>query len=84
MPSSFFPRDSKVDAQQAIDHLMGRIQLDRPPLVEYIVDETVMRPVVPRSWDGPGRETCRAGWITSWPSFGHGLQPDQVRARPAV
>lgn len=36
----------KPDAQQAIAHILGHLSLDRPPLVEYIVDEVVMRPVL--------------------------------------
>jgi len=48
------------DAQRAIDFLMGRAKLDRPPLVEYIVDEAILRPVVEgllgRVWAAPAGE----------------------------
>ncbi len=44
------------DASRAVDFLLGRAALDRPPLVEYIVDESVMRPVLAqlgRAWVDP-------------------------------
>ena len=72
MPSSFSLRDSKVDAQQAIDHLMGRIQLDRPPLVEYIVDETILRPVVTQVLGRPWTEDPH-GWLDNFMAFFQGL-----------
>jgi uroporphyrinogen decarboxylase len=46
------------DAGQFIDGLVGRITDTRTPLVEYLVDETVMRPIVT---DLLGREWTQAG-----------------------
>ena len=36
----------RPDAQHCIDFLLGRTAAGRPPLVEYLVDETVMRPIL--------------------------------------
>ncbi len=61
---------SSPDAKQAIDHLMGRVRLNRPPLVEYIVDEAVTRPVLEqmgRAWvDGSSDLT---GWVDNFAFF---------------
>jgi len=46
----------KPDAKRFIDILMGRVRDVAPPLVEYLVDDVVMRPIVSdllgRSWSG--------------------------------
>ncbi len=39
-------RNPRPDAQDFVDILMGRKPQHRTPLVEYIVDETVMKPIV--------------------------------------
>jgi len=36
----------KPNAQQFIDILMGRTKSAKPPLIEYIVDDVVMKPIV--------------------------------------
>ena len=61
MPEALPLQNPHPDARCAIDFLMGRAHLDHPPLVEYIVDETILRPVTERmgrQWvvpgDGPG------------------------------
>lgn len=50
-------RSPSPNATEFIDILMGRIHQTRTPLVEYIVDETVMRPIVEdllgMQWPGP-------------------------------
>lgn len=58
------------DAKRAIDHLLGRTTLDKPPLVEYIVDEAVTRPVLTLmgcDWvDGSRNPT---GWLDNFAAF---------------
>ena len=39
-------RDPRPDAGRFIDILMGRVRRDVPPLVEYLVDDVVMKPIV--------------------------------------
>lgn len=59
-----------VDAAEAVDHLMGRRQLARPPLVEYIVDEAIMRPVLAqmgREWVDSGASL--PGWLDNFTAF---------------
>lgn len=61
----------KPDAAQAMDMLMGRIPEDRPPLVEYLVDESILRPVLEmmgRTWT---LETH--GWLENFAAFFQGL-----------
>ncbi len=57
MSTSILPlRNPQPDAARAIAFLLGRGNLDRPPLVEYIVDEAVMRPLLAqmgRAWVDP-------------------------------
>lgn len=58
------------DAKRAIDYLMGKAQLDRPPLVEYIVDDTVRRPALERlgiPW--VEAEDDLPGWIDNFIAF---------------
>jgi uroporphyrinogen decarboxylase len=65
---------SQPDAQSAIDHLMGRKQLDRPPLVEYIIDESILRPLLTqmgRAWVDGG--TDLTGWLDNFAAFYRGM-----------
>jgi uroporphyrinogen decarboxylase len=58
------------DAASAIDALMGRKQLAHPPLVEYIVDESIMRPVLDRmgrTWVDSGADLT--GWLDNFAAF---------------
>ncbi len=58
------------DSNAAIDHLMGRAHLERPPLVEYIVDEAILRPVLAqmgRPW--ANGEADLAGWLENFAAF---------------
>jgi uroporphyrinogen decarboxylase len=58
------------DCRKAIDHLMGRIRLERPPLVEYIVDEAVIRPVLARmgrTWVDSSVDFT--GWMDNFAAF---------------
>ena len=62
-------RSSKArpDITRFVDTLMGRRTVDRAPLVEYIVDEVVMRPVLKeffgRDWVLARTRTCGTGSV---------------------
>jgi uroporphyrinogen decarboxylase len=63
-------RVQELDAKKAIDHLMGRTLLDHPPLVEYIIDEAILRPVLAamgREWVDSGVNLC--GWLDNFAAF---------------
>lgn len=74
----------RPDAKEFIDIVMGRVKSPRVPLVEYIVDETVLRPVLTgvlgREWTahGPDRASQAAYW-DNFIAFWHGLGYDNVR-----
>ena len=63
--------DPRPDAGEFIGIVLGRARRARVPLVEYIVDEVVMRPIVTellgRTWvdSGPGRDRQAAYWDNS-------------------
>jgi uroporphyrinogen decarboxylase len=73
-------RNPQPDCQRFIDVLMGRRSAPKPPLVEYIVDGAVMRPIVTdllgRQWvdPGPDRQSQAAYWdnfIAFWYHMGY-------------
>ena len=72
------------DAHQFIDILMGRARRARPPLVEYLVDPVVMRPIVQnllgQPWVdfGADRDSQRAH-LDNFIHFWHALGYDIVR-----
>jgi uroporphyrinogen decarboxylase len=74
----------RPDAARFVDVLMGRVRGGRVPLVEYLVDEAVLRPVVEgvlgRTWapDLGDRASLRA-WLDNFIAFWHGLGYDCVR-----
>src|SRR5512142_2711838 len=62
------------NSQAAIDHLMGKVHLERPPLVEYIVDESILRPVLgqmDRPWVSSAADLT--GWLDNFAAFFRGL-----------
>ncbi len=72
--------DPKPDAAEFIDILMGRSSASRVPLVEYIVDEAVRKPITTnllgRAWvdSSPERETqkaCFDNFIEFWYRMGY-------------
>ncbi|MDH4195835.1 MAG: hypothetical protein OEW05_00350 [Candidatus Aminicenantes bacterium] len=76
--------EPRPDAIRFIDILLGRARTDRPPLVEYIVDETVLRPVVEsllgRRWAAGGNDRAsQEAWLDNFIAFWHGLGYDTVR-----
>lgn len=60
-------QNPQPDAQRAIDFLMGRNTIERPPLVEYIVDESIMRPVL--SQMGRAWSYDKAGYLDNFAAF---------------
>jgi uroporphyrinogen decarboxylase len=77
-------KDPRPNAAEFIDIIMGRSASRRVPLVEYIVDEAVMRPVVTglleKTWVeyGPDRAAQRAYW-DNFIAFWHRMGYDFVR-----
>jgi uroporphyrinogen decarboxylase len=74
----------RPDARRSIDVLLGRARADRPPLVEYIVDETVLRSVVEgllgRQWAAGGSDrAAQEAWLANFIAFWHRLGYDAVR-----
>lgn len=70
MPSGLPLHHPQPDASRAIDYLLGRTSLDRPPLVEYIVDEAVMRPILTelgRPWASGAADPD--GWLDNFAAF---------------
>jgi uroporphyrinogen decarboxylase len=74
----------KPDARAFIDGLLGRTPSARVPLVEYLVDAAVLRPIVEgllgRTWTdpGPGRER-QAAWLENVIAFWRDLGYDVIR-----
>ncbi|MDZ7290596.1 MAG: hypothetical protein ONB44_03135 [candidate division KSB1 bacterium] len=77
-------QNPRPDAEKFIDIVMGRRKSPRPPLVEYIVDDVVMRPIVTvllgREWvdEGNDRESQRA-YLDNFIAFWYYLGYDFVR-----
>jgi uroporphyrinogen decarboxylase len=75
---------AQPDITGFVDTLMGRRTVHRAPLVEYIVDEVVMRPVLKeffgRDWvqPGPGRVE-REAFLDNFIAFWHGMGYDFIR-----
>ena len=74
----------KPDAAEFINILMGRTPQVRTPLVEYIVDDVVMKPIVEgllgRRWVsfGPDRESQKA-YLDNFIEFWYRMGYDFVR-----
>ena len=73
-------KQPKPDARRFVDTLMGRESSARPPLVEYLVDDLLLRQIVPgllgRSWveRGEDRASQRAyldNFIEFWYQMGY-------------
>jgi uroporphyrinogen decarboxylase len=72
------------DADRFIAALMGRITPQRPPLVEYLVDDVLMRPIVSdllgRTWVEPGPDRAsQAAWLDNFIAFWRSMGYDFVR-----
>jgi uroporphyrinogen decarboxylase len=72
------------DATTFIDILMGRTKRARPPLVEYLVDDVVRKPIVEdlldRQWVEPGGDrTQQRAYLDNFIAFWYHLGYDFVR-----
>ena len=76
--------EPRPDVERFIRILMGRERADRPPLVEYIVDPIVMRPVLAAlgrawvEWD-PEDSEAKAAYLDNFAEFWHCMGYDFVR-----
>lgn len=76
---------ARPDAGRFIDAVLGRARPDRPPLVEYLVDEAVRKPIVTdllgRAWVDPvpGDRSGLEAYLDNFIAFWHGLGYDSVR-----
>jgi uroporphyrinogen decarboxylase len=76
---------ARPDAGRFIDVVMGRVQSERPPLVEYLVDDALRRPITTellgRPWVDPvpGDQAGRNAYLDNFIALWHGLGYDFVR-----
>jgi uroporphyrinogen decarboxylase len=76
--------DPRPDAEKCLSVLMGKTRTPAPPLVEYLVDDVVMKPIVTdvlgRAWvaEGPDRASQRA-YLDNFIEFWYRLGYDCVR-----
>jgi uroporphyrinogen decarboxylase len=76
---------ARPDAARFIDVVMGRRRTERPPLVEYLVDEAVRKPIMTgllgRDWvdPSPGDRAGLEAYLDGFIAFWHGLGYDFVR-----
>ena len=74
----------KPDAERFVDVLMGRAEGTRPPLVEYLVDEVVMGPILTellgRSWvPEAGDRASQRAYLDNFVEFWYRMGYDFVR-----
>jgi uroporphyrinogen decarboxylase len=77
-------RNPRPDAKEFVDILLGRRTTHRVPLVEYIVDEVVMRPIVQdllgRTWCDMGADrNSQIAYLNNFIAFWHAMGYDFVR-----
>ena len=76
-------RDPEPDAARFIDLLMGRVEGYKVPLVEYLVDEVVMRPIVTellgRTWRDGGDRASQRAYLDNFIAFWYRMGYDFVR-----
>jgi uroporphyrinogen decarboxylase len=76
---------AQPDARRFIDTIMGRVQPERPPLVEYLVDDALRKPITTellgRQWvePVPGDRASMEAYLDNFIAFWHGLGYDFVR-----
>jgi uroporphyrinogen decarboxylase len=76
---------ARPDAARFIDVVMGRRRVERPPLVEYLVDEAVRKPIVTgllgRAWvdPAPGDRAGLRAYLDTFIDFWRALGYDFVR-----
>jgi uroporphyrinogen decarboxylase len=74
----------RPDAKEFVDILLGRVASPRVPLVEYIVDDVVMRPIVTemlgRTWCNLDTDrTSQTSYLNNFIAFWHAMGYDFVR-----
>lgn len=80
----------KPDAQRFVRILMGREKAERPPLVEYLVDDAVRRPItvelLGRAWVEPipGDRASQAAYWDNFIAFWYRMGYDFVRFEAAL
>jgi len=80
MLSNLPVQNPKPDAKRFIDILMGKIKVSKPPLVEYLVDDVILKPIIKdllgRDWvvdvgDQNSREAYLDNYIEFWYRMGY-------------
>lgn len=80
----------KPDCERFLRVLAGKEATNRPPLVEYLVDPVVMKPIVTgmlgRTWVDPDQagEIARHAYLDNFIAFWHHLGYDFVRLETAL
>jgi uroporphyrinogen decarboxylase len=79
----------KPDCERFVRVLMGQEQSARPPLVEYIIDPAVMKPILTgmmgRQWVDPaGDRESYAAYLDNFIAFWHAMGYDFVRLEIAL
>ena len=76
-------QDPRPDSAEFIDIILGRAKQVRTPLVEYIVDDVVMQPIVEdllgREWVTPADPESRAAHLDNFIEFWLRMGYDHVR-----
>jgi uroporphyrinogen decarboxylase len=78
-------KKARPDAGRFIDAVMGRAHPERPPLVEYLVDDALRKPITTellgRPWvdPAPGDRDGLETYLDNFIAFWHGLGYDFVR-----
>jgi uroporphyrinogen decarboxylase len=72
------------DARRFIDALLGRVRTQKPPLVEYLVDDAVMKPIVTgllgRGWvDDAGGGASQTAYLDNYIELWYRMGYDFVR-----
>jgi hypothetical protein len=76
---------ARPDSGRFIDVVMGRARSERPPLVEYLIDDVVRKPITTellgRAWvdPAPGNREGEEAYLDNFIAFWHRLGYDFVR-----
>jgi len=80
----------RPDGRAFVDTMLGRAHLARPPLVEYLVDDALRKPIVEGLLGGtwvtpqPGDRASREAYLDTFVLFWHRLGYDFVRYEAAL
>jgi len=72
------------DADRFINYLLGQVTTSKPPLVEYLVDDVLMKPILTdllgRTWVSEGSDRAsQKAWLDNFITFWYRLGYDFVR-----